>query len=128
MDKIDAWVVCQYFSKERYDEIYSDDIEKFLKLFPYQKVFQCIGKDDNFIYLIQENNIYRVKDSLLKVVEEPKFKIGERVMLSEKNEEATVVSISWHYKFAEPIYTIKVNEKIKRKRYFTNDLQKITVL
>ncbi len=49
MDKTDTWVVCQYFSEDRYDEICPDDREKFLQLFPYQKVFHCIGKDDTFI-------------------------------------------------------------------------------
>ena len=128
MNKKDIWVVCQYFSEDRYDEVCPDDLEKFLQLFPYQKAFQCVGEDDKFIYLKQENNVYRVKDSLVKAIEEPKFKIGETVMLSDKNEEAIVVSIGWHYKFAEPIYIVKVNGKIKRKRYFTGDLQKIAAL
>ncbi len=54
-----------------------------------------------------------MKDSLLRSIEKPKFKVGETVILLGKNEEAIVVSLSWHYKFAEPVYKVKVNGKIK---------------
>ena len=109
MQECNKWVICQYFSEERYNEIYPDDLERFLQLFPYQKLFQCIGRDDGFMYLKKDNDIYRVKGSLLKLTEEPKFKIGETVILVNKNEEAVVVSISWHYKLEEAIYTVKIN-------------------
>lgn len=125
MDKLNIWVICQYFSDDKYNEICSDDLEKFLQLFPYQKVFQCIGRDDEFMYLKQDDDVYRVKESLLKIIEEPKFKIGETVTLINKNEKAIVASISWHYKLAEPIYAVKVNGKIKKTRYFSKDLQTV---
>lgn len=125
MDKLNTWVICQYFSEDRYNEIYSDDLEKFLQLFPYQKVFQCIGRDKEFMYLRQNDDVYRVKESLLKLIEEPKYKIEETVTLINKNEKAIVVSISWHYKSAEPIYIVKVNGKVKKTRYFAKDLQTI---
>lgn len=125
MNKLNTWVICQYFSEDRYNEICHDDLEKFLQIFPYQRIFQCIGRDDEFMYLEQADVVYRVKESLLKITEEPKFKIGETVILINKNEKAVVVSIGWHYKKAETIYTVKVNNKIKKTRYFIKDLQKI---
>ena len=69
--------------------------------------------------------VYRVKGSLLKSTEGPKFKIGETVILINKNEKAVVVSIGWHYKLAEAIYTVSINGKVKRTRYFAKDLKGI---
>ncbi|RKI98472.1 hypothetical protein D7X87_26760 [bacterium D16-54] len=125
MQECNIWVICQYFSEERYNEICPDDLEKFLQLFPHQKLFQCIGRDNDFMYLKKDKDIYRVKESLLKTTEEPKFKIGETVILINKNEKAVVVSIGWHYKLAEAIYTVSINGKVKRTRYFAKDLKGI---
>lgn len=111
------WVICPYFSEERYNEICSDDLEKFLRSFPYQKLFQCIGRDNDLMYLKKDDDIYRVKGSLLKTTEGPKFKIGETVILINKNEEAVVVDISWHYKLSEAIYTVSINGKVKKTRH-----------
>lgn len=56
-----------------------------------------------------------MRESLLKSIEEPTFKISQIVNLINKNEKAVVVSISWHYKQKEPIYIVKVNDKIKKQ-------------
>ncbi len=43
------------------------------------------------MYLKKDNEVYRVKESLLKLTEEPKFKIGETVILINKNEKTVVI-------------------------------------
>ena len=91
MQECNIWVICKFFSEEQYHEIHSEDLHKFLQLFLYQKLFQCIGKDNDFMYLKKDNEVYRMKESLLKLTEEPKFKIGETVILINKNEKTVVI-------------------------------------
>lgn len=51
MEKLNIWVVCKYFSEDSYKDICSEDLERFLKIYPYQRVLQCVGRDDEFMYL-----------------------------------------------------------------------------
>ena len=64
--------------------------------------------------------MYRVSPKLYKVVSEPLYKIGQ--IISADNHKAEVVDIHWHYKNSEPFYYLKIDGKIKTKRYMQSEL------
>ena len=53
----------------------------------------------------------------------PRFVYGEKVSpCNHPDMVGVIVGINWHFKRACCFYTISVNEKIRKKRYFDDDL------
>ncbi len=111
-----------WFAEHGYDLIKSEDVEAFIRLSPFGKVFECIEKNEEFITLKYAENTYSVKALIYKKVENPLFIYGTEVIIKNSNQVAIIRDIHWHYKSNEPIYYIEINGKRKSKRYFEHEL------
>jgi hypothetical protein len=95
-------------------------------------VFQCIGKNGNFLMLKSSEVELVVKSEVFRIMpQEPKFKPLEIVKFyNSKNllEFGMIKNINWHNKENKHIYFLEVNGKLKRRRYFAEDLDRDHVL
>lgn len=121
-ERINSWGVYSWFIEHGEDLIEPRDREKFKKLNPYGKLFECIGEEENYILLRYNKEVYRVNPILYKKVNNPKFQIGNKVRLVNKVDVVgEIVDINWHFKENEPLYFISINSKRKSKRYMDED-------
>lgn len=68
------------------------------------------------------DKLLRVKGDLFEIVSTPQFYIGQKVRIKDKNEDAIITDIMWHYDKKEHYYFVTVSGKKKSKRYFEFEL------
>ncbi|MDH3976666.1 MAG: hypothetical protein OEV42_20575 [Deltaproteobacteria bacterium] len=117
------WGLYLWFDEHGVGLIHPEDIEKFRKLVPNGKVFECVDDDGQYITLKYADMRYRVLRNIFKPVKEPVRKIGEQVKLRESSTVATIVDIEWHFKKNTHIYFIEIEGKRKSKRYWIEDFE-----
>jgi hypothetical protein len=106
--------------------IHPEDIEKFRDLRPYGKVFQCLGRDENYLVLKYRDVSYRAHPDLYRTIPAPVFDFGCKVRDVTKPERiGFILDIEWHHRDSCHIYYISVNGKRHSKRYFETDLETI---
>lgn len=111
--------------------IHPDDLDSYIRFISKGYIiFEYINKSDDYLILKYNENLFRVNENLFRELPNfiAKFEIGEVVLVNTKKGEikGIVVDRMWHYDKKEPFYFIKVENKIKSKRYFNRDLKKIT--
>lgn len=88
--------------------------------------YECIGLDGEYLIVRSKKHTLRIKSDLIKrYLPSPKFKWGNRVIISAKNTEATIDSFFWHEKDQKYYYYLTVNEKKKSKWYSEDEMIKI---
>ncbi|WP_346352912.1 DUF6960 family protein [Azotosporobacter soli] len=121
-----TWGLYPWFIENGEQLIEPLDLEKFKRLSPYGKIFECIDEDNEYITLKYGEEVYQVKAELYKQVNAPIFTFGNKVRLTEKLETiGVIIDINWHNKENTPIYLIEINGKRKSTRYMETDLSMI---
>ncbi|WP_418124641.1 DUF6960 family protein [Variovorax sp. 160MFSha2.1] len=115
------YVVCNWFPEHGDHLIAETDRSRFAALSPAGKVFRCIDRKGEWLFLqYAGDEIYRVNQEACKPVLPPVFHIGQRVKASEK--QGIVVHIGWHFKNEAPIYLLEFAGKRSSRRYLDQDL------
>ena len=120
----DTWGLYNWtvdFNKE--NDIYPDDLEKFRKLFPTQKIFHCIDCTDQYIILKYENidyidEYYRVKPVNYEQKSKPDFQVKETVKIKKSGINGIIREICWHFKNNNYFYLLIIDDKKLSKRYY----------
>ena len=120
LNYIDTWGVYQCFEGIDEESVDIKNRKDFFYLVPNGKVFHCVDQKQNHITLKYGNNLYQVNAELYKIVREPRYKIGQIILIA--NQSGKVMDIYWHYKKNEPFYYIKINGNNKTKRYLESEL------
>ena len=60
---------------------------------------------------------FRVNPRLYRVVNEPKYKLGDKVEIIKKSLIGEIVEVNWHIKDNAPFYFIEIQGKKSGKRY-----------
>lgn len=88
------------------------------------KIFKCIDEGER-LTLRYGNKEFRVKPQLYKVVDEPKYKIGDKVKIISSSKIVKIIDTNWHMKDNTPFYFIQDNGKKSTRRFYESDLEKI---
>jgi hypothetical protein len=65
MNYIGKWGLYPWFQQSEVHLVHPEDLESFSKSFPHGRVFQCVGKTDDYMILQFANEQYRVKPDFL---------------------------------------------------------------
>lgn len=71
------------------------------------------------------NKFYEIISDCFHRKSNPKFLIGETVLVPKKMCTAIIHGIGWHFKKDEYVYTLEFNGVKISKRYFSNELEKV---
>ena len=121
-----VWGLCSWNESREQHLIHPEDLERIKQLFLHCKVFQCIGKDAEYLLISYGQEIFRVHPVVFKPVPSLPFGIGTTVC--EKARPAIigeVHEIIWHYKEALPMFFITVGGKKKARSYWAAELEAI---
>lgn len=115
-------------SDKKYEYVHPDDLDLFVSLFPYGKVFFCISEDNDYICLSFGEIKARVKPELYRKIEGDGYLIGDIVEVlngSSEGKEATIKEMNWHHKKKKIMYELEVDGKIKSRRYWAEDFKQV---
>lgn len=91
---------------------------------PNGKIFKCVNEGEN-LTLRYGDKEFRVNTQLYKVVNEPKYKIGDKVNIISKLKIVEITDINWHIKENTPFYFVQENGKKSTRRYYESELDSI---
>ncbi len=106
-------------------EILSADLLQ--NLFQRVVEYEVDANDGKAVILAPQCGIRTDLKNIKKLKNPPRFRYGERVVTrGEREYTGTIAIMQWHFNRGEIIYKIKTdNGKIKSKRYFESDLNKL---
>ena len=91
-----------------------------------RSLHQCFKTDSNYIFIKFDNLEIRIKESIFYPLDFiPKFKPLEKVKIKNSkgdSEFGIVMGIHWHNNYRKFYYDIEVNNKIKGRRYYSEDM------
>lgn len=107
------------------DLVHPMDVERF-KSNPMDRLYECIGVDEEYLLIKGRHAEYRVKKEAVKqLMPTPAFKWGDRVILrSQQNLDTVISDFFWHHKDQKYYYHISENGKRKSNRFSDGDLLK----
>lgn len=119
----DRWGLYQWFQEHGTDLVHPDELEAFRRLLPSGKVFECIGRESDYLVLTYGERRFHVKPALFKPVPAPAKKIGDRVCIRRKGDivPAVVTDVIWHFQRSEPFYFVAAASRKLSKRYWQSD-------
>lgn len=117
------WGLYPWFTEHSTELIHPEDLDSLQAFSPYGKVFEVIGRDEDYIFISYGGQTFRVKPTLFQPVPRPAKRIGDvvRVQLKGKTELGIVVEVQWHHQKSEPFYIIEIEGKLSSKRYWHHD-------
>jgi hypothetical protein len=127
------WAVCEilYYEDEFQTinklHLVHIDYQGFVKKNLSQTLYYCFDIDDDYLFLRSKTYILKVKpEAIRKIYPTPLFSWGDSVQEIERPEiTGEIDNIIWHQKDQEFKYYIKVNGKVKSRRYSPNELKKL---
>jgi len=93
----------------------------------YNVICKCIDYDGTYITIKSKNEtVMKVKPDLYEVVaKELPFDFNDKVRTKTKSRTVGIIAeIGWHFKREEPLYYLLVDGKLKKTRYFAENLEK----
>lgn len=113
--------------------IYPDDQKDMERIHPEDRplippqgvgIVYCLDESDQYLILKNNNTVFRaVKEGVRILLPAPPFICGEPVKIKAKPEKkAEIHRLSWHFKHQRYFYTLLVDEKIHKKRFYEEDL------
>ncbi|PML75726.1 hypothetical protein BCT69_06225 [Enterovibrio norvegicus] len=90
-----------------------------------RRCFEYLGSINGYEYLRDGEITIRVKNAYVEHVSEPKFKVGEIVLVNRKGENGVIEKMHWHTNKIRPIYTVSVKGVLSGYQYFDDDLTAI---
>ena len=110
--------------------IHPEDLEAITKFYPYGKVFFCCGTEGDYIYLSYGEKRFRVKPERYQKIESDGYFLGETVEVmngSAEGKKAKINEMDWHYKQQKIMYVLKVDNKLRSRRYWKSDFRKVDI-
>ena len=108
--------------------IYPDDIGIIKNLM--QPVVQLIGfNNEGYVVIKSDGYTFRISPLIIQESKKPDFFIKDKVKLYNSKgylEFGTIKDLYWHINNNKFIYLIEVNGKIKSRRYYAEDLERIS--
>lgn len=117
-----SFALYPWFAEHGADFVHPEDLQRFVALAPYGRVFTVSAVDGEFVELGYGTEKFRVISKLLQLVPGPKFIIGQKIRCASSNNSGQIIHIIWHYKEEKPFYLIAMDGKPRSKRYWDNDL------
>jgi|UPI0006E2C344 hypothetical protein len=124
------WALCSWFEESGEHLIHPNDLDRMRRFKPYGVVFRVLTDDGEYTVIGSGTEQFRVRPEGLKLIRPEKswiFELGEAVGIKGRDYNGTVVGIGWHHKEGKPTYQLEVAGKIKSKRYWSDDLEKLQV-
>lgn len=130
---LNKWVVCKvlYYQDEHQVinelDLVHDNYKTFVKESRIQTIYKCTNVDDVFLTLKARSFEIKVKpDAVKSILPISVFSWGDIVQESERPEiQGEIDNIIWHDKDQEYKYFIKVEGKLKTRRYSFTELKLI---
>lgn len=121
--EIGDWGLFPWFEEDDCALVHPDDLNDIKSFRPYGNLFECVSKDDCYISIRHNKNVFRVKEVLFNTVPTPAKKIGDfvSVIKSGKVIKCKVEGIGWHNQKKSHIYQLSSNGKVIKKYYFMED-------
>ena len=87
-------------------------------------IVYCLDVSDQYLILKNKNTVFRaVKEGVRTLLPAPSFIWGEPVKIKTKPEKSVQIhGLSWHYNRQCYFYTLLVDGKIHKKRFYEDDL------
>ena len=123
-----TWALCSWFEESGEHLIHPDDLDRIRRFNPFGVVFTVLTNDGEYTEIGAGAEKFRVRPETLRLIKPREswiFELGEGVAIKGRNYNGTVVGIGWHHKEEKPTYRLKVAGKIKSKRYWPDDLQRL---
>lgn len=121
------WALYPWFNEHGDDLIHPDDIESFIKITPSLRMFRVLPPQEEWSAIKYGENIFRVDSILLKIIPPCGnifFEIGEKVKIVGGEELALVEGNGWHHAKNSPFYILRINGKVRSRRYWPDELQR----
>lgn len=125
-----TWALCSWFEENGAHLIHPDDLDRMRSFKPYGVVFTVLSNGQGYTEICAGFEKFRVLPEALRIIKPEKswvFEIGESVSVVGQDYIGTIAGISWHQKEQKPMYSLKVAGKLKSKRYWSDDLEKLQV-
>lgn len=122
MSYIKTWGIYQAFQGTDDELIDEKDRTAFFDIIPNGKVFECIDEGEQ-LTLRYGDKTFNVDSQLYKVVDEPKYKIGDNVIIISNAKIVEIIDINWHIKENISYYYVKENGKKSTRRYYEEELK-----
>ncbi|WP_417830350.1 DUF6960 family protein [Thalassospira sp.] len=123
-----TWALCYWFEENGEHLIHPDDLDHIRRFKPYGVVFTVRAVGDEYTVIGYGDDEFRVRSEALKLIKPEKswmIELGEIVSVKGRDYKGTVVEICWHHKEEKPTYRLKVGGKVKSKRYWPDDLERL---
>ena len=117
-----------WFRERGLDFIHPDDLETIQSHSPYCVVCDVIGKDGPYLVIRFGPHQFRGKPELFQPVSPPAFRIGQCVTTKAPRTAriGVIRGISWHYCTNAPLFTLAVNGKALKSRYWAAELEAVS--
>ena len=95
-------------------------------LFDLGKVGHCVAQSDGYLVVRQESEEFHVTPEKYTVIPTPKFDFGDMVYEPGRLKNmGKICYIAWHSKREQHMFFIRIGNKVKSKRFFAEDLERI---
>jgi len=120
---MEKWGICTW----DIDKVHPEDAQRFEKNYDIQGIVRLIGDEEEYIKISYGEYVFRVKPELFYEISEPKFSVGEKVVVESQGErkQAVILCDKWHFKQAEHFYFVSVDGKRRTRRYFEKEIEKV---
>lgn len=118
-----TWGLYPWFVDDGVDCVHPEDLEEFLSLMAYGKVFRVAGVERDMITLEYGTDRFRVKPHLFTPVDRPAKSFGEEVTVTTggKTRRGRIVGINWHYKKARPFFILQFGARRSSRQYWPEE-------
>ena len=126
-----TWALCSWFEENGAHLVHPDDLDKIRRFKPYGVIFNVVADGGEYTVISFGDDKFRVRPEALKLIKPQKswiFEFGEIISVKGRDYNGTVVGIGWHHKEGKPTYRLEVAGKVKSKRYWSDDLERIQVV
>lgn len=127
MDYAGTWGFYRGFVGISDEMVDSDCLEEFNSIHPHGKVFHCLEEEENMLTIEYGKSNFKIDAQLYREVEEPTYKVGDLVEITEKSAVGRVADIFWHIKNDAPYYILEIQGRKSGRRYWDAELKKVVI-
>ena len=102
--------------------VHEDDLAAFIEIFPHGKLFQHVGNERQYLRLAYGPKLFRVKPDLFEPVPFTPMPVGTAVKIVERNLDAVIEELEWHWVRAKPYYILRYDGKRHTRWYWDEEL------
>ena len=122
------WALIPWFPESGENLVHPSDLGRIHDFKPYGVVFYVGERVGEYIWISSGENSFRVSEDFIREVKPEVdwlYKIGEVVSIKGTGTIGQIESIHWHFAKEKPIFHLKIDGKLKSKRYWPEDIEKI---